>query len=131
MSSWADMGQSLSSSATVHLAKTNLINLHEWTHLPWFAEIALVTLAARFLVTFPLSINQRKIMNRYEALKPEILNIKNKLGSKLKMNQYAHNLSPQKAQAIYSKAVSIYYLTFHSLMLCLAYKGDQPVDCSR
>src|SRR6218665_1709233 len=62
----------IDNSAAVHFTATNLARLHEYIHLPWWLEIALVTVTLRALVTFPLTINQKKIFQRHEALTPEI-----------------------------------------------------------
>lgn len=101
------MNNSIANSSAVQLSKESLIELHEWLHIPWFAEIALVTIATRFLVTFPLTINQRKIMYRYEALQPEILRISTILKDKMKKEAFIKARSAKGTQIAYSKAVSI------------------------
>ena len=102
---FADMNNSVANSTVVHFTKSNLIALHEWLHLPWFAEIALVTIAARILIAFPLTVNQRKIFHRYEALKPEILAISQYLRAKIKEEAFVLGLNKQRTGIIYSRTV--------------------------
>jgi len=85
---FSELNQSIATSPVVQLSKENLILFHEWTQLPWFAEITLITIAARCLITVPLTINQRKIFNRFQALKPEITAYAEKLKTNLQAEAY-------------------------------------------
>lgn len=100
-----DFNLSIATSSTVHFVKTNLIAFHEFSGLPWWVEISLVTAAARCLIAFPLTVNQRKIMLRYEALVPEIEKISKRLRQKLREEQYLLNRSKQVTQKLYTKQV--------------------------
>ncbi|KAH9388808.1 Cytochrome c oxidase assembly protein cox18, mitochondrial [Tyrophagus putrescentiae] len=64
LSAFSDINSSIANSAVLQFTKDSLISFHEWSHLPWFAEIALVTIAARCLIAFPLTVNQRRIITR-------------------------------------------------------------------
>lgn len=136
-SSFFGMNNSIANSSAVQLSKESLIELHEWLHIPWFAEIALVTIATRFLVTFPLTINQRKIVHRYEALQPEILRISGILRDKMKKEAFVKVRSAKGTQIAYSKAVSIrasWQLTWPTaggwFCFIAAYKRSQSTDSS-
>lgn len=106
-SSLGEIGNSIASSSVVQFSKESLITFHEWSHLPWFAEIAIVTIAARCLVAFPLTVNQRRIITRYEALKPEILAISKHLQAKVKEEAYLVARSKHRTQTVYRREVSL------------------------
>ncbi|OTF78945.1 mitochondrial inner membrane protein COX18-like protein, partial [Euroglyphus maynei] len=61
---------------------------------------------ARGLVAFPLTVLQRRIMIRYEALRPEILILAKNLRNKVKEESYIIGLSERKAQKIYRKTLT-------------------------
>eukprot|EP00123_Amoebidium_parasiticum_P001219 comp12260_c0_seq1/m.7069 comp12260_c0_seq1/g.7069 ORF comp12260_c0_seq1/g.7069 comp12260_c0_seq1/m.7069 type:complete len:316 (-) comp12260_c0_seq1:938-1885(-) len=49
-----------------------IVVVHETTHLPWWASIALTTVGLRGAVTLPLTVYQQKVVARLEALTPEL-----------------------------------------------------------
>ena len=104
-STFVNMNQSIASSAWVQWTQNHLIELHEWLHLPWFAEIALVTIAARTLITFPLTIKQRQIMHRMEALTPELMIIAKNLKAKFREEEFVYARSKATSQKMYLKEV--------------------------
>lgn len=131
---FVNLNNSIATSAAVSGTKVQLFELHEWLHLPWFAEIALVTIGVRFLITLPLMIGQRRILYRYEALKPEIMNLTNLLRPKVKEYAYLHNLNQKQMQMLYSKTVKLILLVDSQILIKVfhtAYKGSQSTDCSR
>ncbi len=56
----------------IHSAEKALHGVHELTHLPWWAVIALTTFSLRTIVTLPLAIHQSKVIAKMELLKPTI-----------------------------------------------------------
>ena len=106
LSAFSDINSSIANSAVLQFTKDSLISFHEWSHLPWFAEIALVTIAARCLIAFPLTVNQRRIITRYEALTPEILAISKHLQAKVRDEAYLVGRSKKGTNAVYRREVS-------------------------
>ena len=109
-STFNDINYSIASSSPVQYLVTNLISLHEWLHIPWFVEIAFVTFLVRTLVAFPLTINQRKIIHRYESLKPEITAISKHLKTKTFKQAYFAGINKKRATVIYHKQVKTFYI---------------------
>lgn len=95
----------ITNSSVIRYSMDNLISLHEWSQMPWFLEIAAVTIAARTLVAFPLTILQRRILYRYEALKPEIEMLSKNLYNKIRADAYLAGITKQSAGKIYRKMV--------------------------
>nr|XP_046914770.1 cytochrome c oxidase assembly protein COX18, mitochondrial-like [Dermatophagoides farinae] len=83
-----------------------LISLHEYLNIPWFLEISIITIMARSLVAFPLTVLQRKIMIRYEALRPEIQILSKNLRNQMKEEAYLLGLSSRKTEQIYRKTLT-------------------------
>lgn len=102
----------ITNSSMVRYSMDNLISLHEWSQMPWFLEIAAVTIAARTLVAFPLTILQRRILYRYEALKPEIEMLSKNLYNKVRADAYIAGISKDRAGKIYRKMVQNNYCKY-------------------
>ena len=58
--------------ATVHLAQSFLQNVHDHSHLPWWAVVLGSTFALRAAVTLPLAIHQQKVLAKIELLMPTL-----------------------------------------------------------
>ncbi|CAH1247254.1 COX18 [Branchiostoma lanceolatum] len=59
-------------SAPVRAAMTLLEQVHLHTGLPWWATIAMTTVALRLGLTFPLAVYQAHVIARVETLQPEL-----------------------------------------------------------
>lgn len=63
--------KTMSDSTPVHYMQEGLIQVHDFTGLPWWATIILSTFALRTIVTLPLTVYQYKIMGRLEKIGQE------------------------------------------------------------
>lgn len=120
--SFADFNHSIATSSPVQFLMTNFISFHEWLHLPWFVEIALVTFMVRACIAFPLTIHQRKIIHRYESLKPEIMQISKSLKTKTMEQAYVAGISKRKSNILYQKAVSSMGWWMFSNLICVSFQ---------
>ncbi|XP_029800959.1 cytochrome c oxidase assembly protein COX18, mitochondrial isoform X5 [Suricata suricatta] len=75
--------EALASSAPVQGAEEVLLGMHAATGLPWWACIALTTVALRGAVTLPLASYQHYILAKVENLQPEIKNIARHLNQEI------------------------------------------------
>ncbi|CAG2175939.1 unnamed protein product [Oppiella nova] len=96
------ISQKIANSLVVNSAKDQLILWHEWTGMSWSAEIAVVTIAIRALITFPLTVGQHKILAKYDALRPELIQFGQRLKKEVDSAQYLYNWSPIKAKLMYN-----------------------------
>ncbi|XP_055911631.1 cytochrome c oxidase assembly protein COX18, mitochondrial isoform X2 [Eupeodes corollae] len=64
--------QTISTSTPVSYMQQGLIEIHDFTGLPWWATIVLSTFVFRTIVTLPLTIYQNKITARIELLTLEM-----------------------------------------------------------
>lgn len=58
--------------AAIHVAQNVLQNVHEHSHLPWWAVIVGSTFALRSVVTLPLAVHQQKVLAKIELLTPTL-----------------------------------------------------------
>ncbi|XP_055845985.1 cytochrome c oxidase assembly protein COX18, mitochondrial [Episyrphus balteatus] len=68
----AGFWQTLSNSTPVAYMQQGLVEIHDFTGLPWWATIVLSTFVFRTLVTLPLTIYSNKIMARIELITLEM-----------------------------------------------------------
>uniref|UniRef100_A0AAG5D042 Membrane insertase YidC/Oxa/ALB C-terminal domain-containing protein n=1 Tax=Anopheles atroparvus TaxID=41427 RepID=A0AAG5D042_ANOAO len=64
--------QSISQSTPVAYVQHGMMDLHDFTGLPWWATIILTTIGLRTVVTLPLAIYQNKILVRLEKISLEM-----------------------------------------------------------
>lgn len=95
----------IESSKTIQFVQNSLIELHDFTGLPWWANIALTTFAFRTLITLPLSIYQQKVLQRYLALSREMEIYAKKLSQELPIQAYAHNLDRRRTSLVFKVMV--------------------------
>ncbi|XP_046914770.2 cytochrome c oxidase assembly protein COX18, mitochondrial [Dermatophagoides farinae] len=105
-STLANFNYPIANSSIVRHTMDGLISLHEYLNIPWFLEISIITIMARSLVAFPLTVLQRKIMIRYEALRPEIQILSKNLRNQMKEEAYLLGLSSRKTEQIYRKTLT-------------------------
>ncbi len=110
MNAFYKMSKSIANSEIVEKTKENMISFHDLCSISWSLEIAIITISVRTLITFPLAINQHKILAKYESLAPEINSFAEKMKSFIKTESYVHNYSQLKAKLLFTAKVLIYYL---------------------
>jgi membrane protein insertase Oxa1/YidC/SpoIIIJ len=105
MNAFYNISKSIANSQIVETTKQNMISFHELSSISWSLEIAIITIGVRTLVTFPLAINQHKILAKYESLAPEINAFAAKMKSFIDSEAYVHNYSPLKAKLLFTAKV--------------------------
>uniref|UniRef100_A0A1A9W7L8 Membrane insertase YidC/Oxa/ALB C-terminal domain-containing protein n=1 Tax=Glossina brevipalpis TaxID=37001 RepID=A0A1A9W7L8_9MUSC len=75
----ANIWQSISNSTPVAYVQQSLVDIHDFTGLPWWASIVMSTILFRSIVTLPLTIYQHKITARLEKISIEMLGLVNEL----------------------------------------------------
>ncbi|KAF7494742.1 Cytochrome c oxidase assembly protein COX18 [Sarcoptes scabiei] len=100
---WSD---SIARSSIVGSTMNHLISFHQWSNLPWYGEITIITLMARGLIAFPLTVLQRRILLRYEKLKPEIEALSMSLRNRIAEEAYLAGISQKKSQQIFLKEMT-------------------------
>ena len=100
------MFEVIANSTPVTFTKENLITFHEWSHLPWYGEIALITLAGRCLITLPLTIHKKNVFSRYSALQSDI----QQLLEQYKIKHNIHSKSSKSEIKACRREVSVHKL---------------------
>ncbi|KAI9586814.1 hypothetical protein GQX74_002661 [Glossina fuscipes] len=75
----ANIWQSISNSTPVAYVQQSLVDIHDFTGLPWWASIVISTILFRSLVTLPLTVYQHEITARLEKISLEMPAIVNEL----------------------------------------------------
>ncbi len=89
----------------IHSAEGALHEVHEFTHLPWWAVIVLTTVSLRTVVTLPLAIHQNKIIAKMELLKPTIQEYQEAVKHNVIVKCRRANLPVEEANKIMMKEV--------------------------
>ncbi|XP_028816242.1 cytochrome c oxidase assembly protein COX18, mitochondrial [Denticeps clupeoides] len=71
--------EGLADSSAVHLTEGLLVSAQSATGLPWWASIAVTTVALRTVITLPLGVYQSLIIAKVEALQVEIAQLAKRL----------------------------------------------------
>ncbi|XP_077606361.1 cytochrome c oxidase assembly protein COX18, mitochondrial isoform X2 [Crocuta crocuta] len=95
--------EALAASAPVQGAEQVLLGVHTATGLPWWACIALTTVALRGAVTLPLAAYQHYILAKVENLQPEIKNIARHLNQEIAVRANQLKWSKRVARLTYLK----------------------------
>lgn len=97
--------QTLSTSRPVGFMQDTLVLLHDATGLPWWASIALTTVAFRTIVTLPLTIYQQKITARIEKIALEMPAIVEELKREAAVAKQKFQWSDEQTQVVYRRSV--------------------------
>lgn len=104
---FASVYQSLSTSTPVAYVQQGLIEIHDFTGLPWWLSIVLSTFLFRSLVTLPLTIYQQKITARLEKISLEMPAIVEELKKEAAMAMRKFKWTEQHTKTVYQRSVSI------------------------
>lgn len=96
---------SLSTSRPVGIMQDALVMIHDGTGLPWWASIALTTVAFRSIVTLPLTIYQQKITARIEKIALEMPAIVDELKREAAVAKHKFHWSEKQTQIVYRRSV--------------------------
>uniref|UniRef100_A0A1A9ZF30 Membrane insertase YidC/Oxa/ALB C-terminal domain-containing protein n=1 Tax=Glossina pallidipes TaxID=7398 RepID=A0A1A9ZF30_GLOPL len=75
----ANIWQSISNSTPVAYVQQSLVDIHDFTGLPWWSSIVISTILFRSVVTLPLTVYQHEITARLEKIALEMPAIVNEL----------------------------------------------------
>lgn len=104
---FASFYQSLSNCAPVSYVQQGLIEIHDFTGLPWWASIVVTTFLFRSLVTLPLTIYQHKITARIEKISLEMPAIVEELKKEAAMAMRKFKWTEKQTKLVYQRSVSI------------------------
>lgn len=101
----ASFYQSLSNSTPVAYVQQSLVEIHDFTGLPWWASIILSTFLFRTAITLPLTIYQLKITARIEKISLEMPAIIEELKKEAAMAMRKFKWSEQQTKIVYQRSV--------------------------
>ena len=108
--------------AAVHLAQSVLQNVHDHSHLPWWAVILGSTFVLRSAVTLPLAVYQQKILAKMELLMPTLKEYQEAVKHNVIVKCRRANLPVEEANRRIRKEVIVsnrtLYTEFKSLSGC-------------
>ncbi|KAL1377282.1 hypothetical protein pipiens_016364 [Culex pipiens pipiens] len=96
---------SMSQSTPVAYVQQGLVNIHDFTGLPWWASVILSTVLMRSLVTLPLAIYQNKIVARLEKISLEMPEIVKGLKLETAYAIKKYNWTEQEARITYNRSL--------------------------
>lgn len=96
----------MSSTRPVIFTQEVLVNVHDFTGLPWWLTIVLSTVFIRILVTFTLTIYQHQIIAKYQNLMPELEKIKEEMKQEAAMLVGKYHYTEKQARFILISSVS-------------------------
>lgn len=106
-STFAGIYSEISNSTCVHLCQQNLLNIHEYTGLPWWATIVVTTIALRSIITFPLAVYTNKINVRLEQINKEMPALVAELKEETARAKYLYKLSDRDTERLFKHNVNL------------------------
>lgn len=83
-----------------------LVQIHDYSGLPWWASITLSTVLFRTAITLPLTIYQHKITARIEQITLEMPAIVAELKKEAAMAMKKFNWTEKQTRLVYNRSVS-------------------------
>uniref|UniRef100_A0A1I8QCZ7 Membrane insertase YidC/Oxa/ALB C-terminal domain-containing protein n=1 Tax=Stomoxys calcitrans TaxID=35570 RepID=A0A1I8QCZ7_STOCA len=102
---FASVYQSLSTSTPVHYMQQGLIEIHDFTGLPWWLSIVASTFLFRSLVTLPLTIYQHKITARIEKISLEMPAIVEELKREAAVAMKKFKWTEKQTKLVYQRSI--------------------------
>ncbi|XP_037817737.1 cytochrome c oxidase assembly protein COX18, mitochondrial [Lucilia sericata] len=102
---FASFYQSLSTSTPVAYVQQGLIEIHDFTGLPWWASIIATTFLFRSVVTLPLTIYQHKITARIEKISLEMPAIVEELKKEAAMAMRKFKWTEKQTKIVYQRSI--------------------------
>lgn len=97
----------LSNSPPVMYAQSGLIQLHDFTGLPWWGNVILSTVILRTVVTLPLSIYQQRNMARFEKVATvDLPELTKEIKIEMAIAVKKFGWTEEEARAVFNKSVS-------------------------
>lgn len=97
--------QTLSNSTPVAYIQDALIQIHDYSGLPWWSAIVLSTFLFRSVVTLPLTIYQHRITARIEGIALEMPAIVEELKREAAMAKQKFKWSDKQTAVVYRRSV--------------------------
>ncbi|XP_052860020.1 cytochrome c oxidase assembly protein COX18, mitochondrial [Anopheles cruzii] len=101
----ASFWQSLSQSTPVAYVQQGLVDVHDFSGLPWWATIMIATVGLRTIVTLPLAIYQNKIFSRLEKISLEMPELVKELKLETAYAIKKFNWSEKEARITYNRSL--------------------------
>ncbi|KAM7357567.1 cytochrome c oxidase assembly protein COX18, mitochondrial [Cochliomyia hominivorax] len=102
---FASFYQSLSNSTPVAYVQQGLVEIHDFTGLPWWASIIFSTFLFRTVVTLPLTIYQHKITARIEKISLEMPAIIEDLKKEAAMAMRKFKWTEKQTKIVYQRSI--------------------------
>lgn len=96
---------SVSSSAPVTNCQEAIIQIHDFSGLPWWSTIIISTFMLRAAITFPLAIYQSKVLAKVEKVSQEMPDIVKELKVETVHAMKKYSLTEKQARFMYNKSV--------------------------
>ncbi|OXU30250.1 hypothetical protein TSAR_008820 [Trichomalopsis sarcophagae] len=100
-----EFAKSIADWKIVHLAQNTLLNMHDFTGLPWWASITLSALMARAVITLPFSLIQMHNTGKLQSIQPELEQSIKLLKNEANINVSYHGWPEKLARQHYTLAV--------------------------
>ncbi|XP_017028298.1 cytochrome c oxidase assembly protein COX18, mitochondrial [Drosophila kikkawai] len=97
--------QTLSNSTPVAYMQDALIQIHDYSGLPWWASIVLSTFLFRSVVTLPLTVYQHRITARIERIALEMPAIVEELKREAAMAKHKFKWTDKQTQVVYQRSI--------------------------
>lgn len=110
--SWEGFYYSLSSSAPVLTLQNVLLDLHNFSGLPWWAIISLTTLGIRSFCVFPLAVHQNQVIGRLANINIELGKIAPELNKGVNIARRMYDWDEKTAKIVFKRNVRIYAILF-------------------
>uniref|UniRef100_A0A1A9VEA3 Membrane insertase YidC/Oxa/ALB C-terminal domain-containing protein n=1 Tax=Glossina austeni TaxID=7395 RepID=A0A1A9VEA3_GLOAU len=96
----ANIWQSISNSTPVAYVQQSLVDIHDFTGLPWWSSIVISTILFRSVVTLPLTVYQHEITARLEKIALEMPAIVNELKKEATLAMKAFKWTEQQTKML-------------------------------
>lgn len=103
----ANIWQSISNSTPVTYVQQSLVDIHDFTGLPWWSSIVISTILFRSVVTLPLTVYQHEITARLEKIALEMPAIVNELKKEANLAMKTFKWTEQQTKMVYNRSASI------------------------
>ncbi|KAH8257524.1 hypothetical protein KR038_011028 [Drosophila bunnanda] len=97
--------QTLSNSTPVAYMQDALIQIHDYSGLPWWASIVLSTFLFRSIVTLPLTVYQHRITARIEKIALEMPAIVEELKREAAVAKHKFKWTDKQTQVVYQRSI--------------------------
>lgn len=105
--SWNGLYYSISSSTPVLALQNVLLDLHNFSGLPWWAVISLTTLGIRSFCVFPLAVHQNQVIGRLANINIELGKIAPELNKEVNIARKMYDWDEKTSKIVFTRHVRI------------------------